>query len=91
MFEDIGQCKWRYAIVDGIKTDIVDAEMGVHGICPLCKSEITPRKGQIRFAHVVSPHGREYEYFCVTTTVSQGADPLNQKPLCALCDSAPLR
>lgn len=51
MFEDIGQCKWRYAIVDGIKTDIVDAEKGVHGICPLCGCELTPRKGEIRNCH----------------------------------------
>lgn len=55
MLEDIGQCKWRYAIVDGIKTDIIDAEKGMRGRCPLCECELVPRKGEIRnwhWAHV---------------------------------------
>ena len=48
----LGECKWRYAIVDGVKTDIRDAVKGVHGYCPLCGGELAPRKGEIRNWHL---------------------------------------
>ena len=51
MVEDIGQCKWRYAIVDGIKTDIRDAKRCQHGICPMCGDELIARKGEVRAHH----------------------------------------
>jgi len=55
---DVGQCKWRYAIVDGTKTDIFDAEKGVHGVCPLCGNELVPRKGDVRNWHWAHVAGR---------------------------------
>ena len=58
MVEDIGQCKWRYAIVDGVKTDILEAKKGVHGICPLCRCELAPHKGEIRNWHWAHVSGR---------------------------------
>lgn len=46
-----GQCKWRYALVNGIRTDIVDADKGVNGFCPLCGEKLVPRKGELRNWH----------------------------------------
>lgn len=51
MLEDIGQCRWRYAIVDGVKTDIRDAKRCQHGLCPLCGDELIARKGERRAHH----------------------------------------
>lgn len=51
MLDDIGQCTWRYAIVDGIKTDIRDAKRCQHGICPMCGDELIARKGGKRAPH----------------------------------------
>lgn len=51
MLEDIGQCKWRYAIVDGIKIDIRDARRNQHGVCPMCGNELIARKGEVRAPH----------------------------------------
>ena len=59
MFENLGQCKWRYALINGRRTDIVDAERGVHGICPLCGAELAPRKGSIRNWHWYHVFGRQ--------------------------------
>lgn len=53
-----GECKWRYAIVNGVKTDIQDAVRGVHGVCPLCGGELAPRKGEIRNWHWWHINGR---------------------------------
>ena len=53
-----GECKWRYAIVNGVKTDIQDAVRGVHGVCPLCGGELAPRKGEIRNWHLWHINGR---------------------------------
>ena len=54
----LGNCTWRYALVDGVKTDIQDAVKGVHGICPLCGGELVPRKGKIRNWHWWHINGR---------------------------------
>lgn len=54
----IGNCTWRYALVNGVKTDIQDAVKGVHGICPLCGDELAPRKGTIRNWHWWHINGR---------------------------------
>lgn len=54
----IGNCTWRYGLVNGVKTDIQDAEKGVHGICPLCGGELVPRKGTIRNWHWWHINGR---------------------------------
>ena len=58
MFDSLGQCKWRYAIIDGIRTDIVDVAQGAHGICPLCRNELVSRKGTIRNWHWAHVAGR---------------------------------
>ena len=58
MFEDIGLCKWRYAIVDGIKTDIRDAKRYQHGVCPMCGDELIARKGEIRAHHWCHARGK---------------------------------
>ena len=55
---NLGQCKWRYAIVDGAKIDIVDAKKGIHGVCPLCGKELVPRKGDVRNWHWAHAAGR---------------------------------
>ena len=54
----VGKCKWRYAIVDGVRTDIQDAVKGVRGYCPLCGGELAPRKGEIRNWHWWHVNGR---------------------------------
>ena len=56
---NLGQCTWRYALVNGKRTDIVDAEIGVHGVCPLCNAELAPRKGKIRNWHWYHVSGRQ--------------------------------
>lgn len=55
----IGVCQWRYALVDGIKTDILDAQKGVPGLCPLCGQELRPRKGETRGWHWYHVEGRK--------------------------------
>ena len=54
-----GKCTWRYALVDGVKTDIYDAERGRSGICPICGEELIPRKGELREWHWGHKSGRK--------------------------------
>lgn len=54
-----GKCTWRYALVDGVKTDIYDAERGRSGICPICREELIPRKGELREWHWWHKSGRK--------------------------------
>ena len=49
---------WRYAIVDGRKTDIFDAASGDKGLCPLCGELLVARKGKIRAPHWWHKNGR---------------------------------
>lgn len=56
---NLRQCTWRYALVNGKRTDIVDAERGIHGICPLCGAELAPRKGTTRNWHWYHLSGRQ--------------------------------
>ena len=46
-----GKCTWRYALIDGVRTDIRDAPKGAHGICPLCGDELIARKGLVNTWH----------------------------------------
>lgn len=56
--DNLGQCTWQYALVDGVKTDIVDAIQGVKGLCPVCGGVLVPRKGEIRNWHWWHINGR---------------------------------
>ena len=49
---------WRYAIVDGRKTDIFDAASGDKGLCPLCGEILVARIGPIRAPHWCHKNGR---------------------------------
>ena len=51
--------KWRYAIVDGVKTDIRDAKRCQHGRCPMCGDELIARKGEVRAHHWWHVRGRK--------------------------------
>ncbi|MBO5905098.1 MAG: hypothetical protein J6Q84_01615 [Kiritimatiellae bacterium] len=44
-------CAWRFAIVDGVRLDIEDAQRAQHGSCPLCGSRLVAKKGDIRAHH----------------------------------------
>lgn len=44
-------CVLRFAIVDGVRLDIEDAQRAQHGTCPLCRSELVAKKGDIRTHH----------------------------------------
>lgn len=44
-------CKWRFAKVDGINKDIVDAVSGERGICPLCGADMVAKVGEVRVPH----------------------------------------
>lgn len=57
--DKIGTCQWRYALVDGVKTDILGATKGVPGICPLCGEELRPRQGEQRGWHWYHKNGRK--------------------------------
>lgn len=48
MVED---CKWRFAEVDGVRKDIVNAVSGERGVCPLCGARMVARKGEVRQPH----------------------------------------
>lgn len=50
--------KWRYAIVEGQRIDILDAKKGDKGSCPLCGELLVARKGVIRAAHWWHKHGK---------------------------------
>ena len=55
----LGKCTWRYAFVDGMKTDILDAVKGCSGICPICGELLIPRKGKSREWHWWHKKGRK--------------------------------
>lgn len=55
----IGKCTWRYAMVDGVKTDIFDAEKGCRGICSICGEVLIPRMGEMREWHWWHKGGRK--------------------------------
>lgn len=44
-------CKWRFAKVDGVNKDIVDAVSGERGICPLCGADMVAKVGEVRVPH----------------------------------------
>lgn len=44
-------CKWRFAKVDGVCKDIVDAVSGERGICPLCGADMVAKVGEVRVPH----------------------------------------
>lgn len=46
-----GRCKWRFALVDGVRTDIADVVSGQRGICPVCKAPLVAKKRTIRVPH----------------------------------------
>lgn len=52
-----GKCTWRYALVDGSKTDILDAPRGSHGICPSCGDELIARQGEMNTWHWAHKNG----------------------------------
>ncbi len=56
---DSKQCLWRYAMVNGRKTDINDAASGEKGICPLCNNLLVARRGEIRAPHWWHKNGRK--------------------------------
>ena len=56
---DSKQCLWRYAMVNGRKTDIIDAASGDKGICQLCNNLLVARKGEIRAPHWWHKNGRK--------------------------------
>ena len=47
----IGVCQWRYALVDGVRTDIADAQSGDLGECEVCHGQLRARKGDVRVPH----------------------------------------
>lgn len=51
-------CSWRFAIVNGERLDISNAESAQHGSCPLCGSELVAKKGDIREPHWSHVKGR---------------------------------
>lgn len=51
-------CTWRFAIVNGERLDISNAESAQHGSCPLCGSELDAKKGNIREPHWSHVKGR---------------------------------
>lgn len=55
----LGKCTWRYAFVDGVKTDILDAVKGCSGICPICGELLISRKGKLREWHWWHKGGRK--------------------------------
>ena len=55
----LGKCTWRYAFVDGVKTDILDAVKGCSGICPICGELLISRKGELREWHWWHKGGRK--------------------------------
>lgn len=55
----LGKCTWRYALVDGMKTDILDAVKGCSGVCPICGELLVPRKGESREWHWWHKGGRK--------------------------------
>ena len=59
MSRSIGKCTWRYALVDGVKTDIFDAGKGCSGICPICGEVLVPRMGELREWHWWHKGGRK--------------------------------
>lgn len=44
-------CKWRFAKVDGVCKDIVDAASGDRGKCPLCGAEMVAKVGEVKVPH----------------------------------------
>ena len=58
-----------------------------------CAEEALLRRGASSKTSPKGPQGaareRVKKRYCVTATVSEGSDPLNQEPLCVLCVSAP--
>ena len=54
---DFGTCTWRYALLDGVKTDILDAPRGSHGICPSCGDELISRQGEMNTWHWAHKNG----------------------------------
>lgn len=44
-------CKWRFAKVDGVPKDIVDAVSGERGKCPLCGADMVAKVGEVRVSH----------------------------------------
>lgn len=54
---ELGKCTWRYAFIDGVKTDILDTSKGAHGICPLCGDELISRQGEINTWHWAHKNG----------------------------------
>ena len=55
----LGKCTWRYACVDGVTTDILDAVKGCSGICPICGELLISRKGELREWHWWHKGGRK--------------------------------
>lgn len=49
--DKIGTCQWRYALVDGVRTDIKDAQSGDIGECEVCHGQLRARKGDVRVPH----------------------------------------
>ena len=54
---DFGTCTWRYALLDGVKTDILDAPRGSHGICPSCGDELISKQGEMNAWHWAHKNG----------------------------------
>ena len=46
-----GSCQWRYALVNGVRTDIEKAQSGDLGECELCHGQLRARKGDVRVPH----------------------------------------
>lgn len=44
-------CVWRFAIVNGVRLDIEDAQRAQHGSCPLCGSRLVAKKGPQKAHH----------------------------------------
>lgn len=49
--DKIGTCQWRYALVDGVRTDVKDAQSGDLGECEVCHGQLRARKGDVRVPH----------------------------------------
>ena len=49
--DKIGTCQWRYALVNGVRTDINDAQSGDLGECEVCHGQLRARKGDVRVPH----------------------------------------